>query len=312
MRLKAFARRSTLQTSAGVLGVLLFTSANSQSPPPSGPPISGSVLVAPSSVGSFTTFGSAPSGVSAKWLQGALGVGSPAATLFMEQPVSDVVNAPYSAVGDTESVTRFADGNRIVQTTSVRYYRDGRGRTRIERPIPGVATATTVMINDMVNGEHTILYPQAKMAQVIKMASIQSVNAQPGGHQPPASLPPTGIQLLLTGGSLAANMSAPATVSLGEKEIEGVTATGTRWEQTLAAGVIGNDKPITITVEQWYSAELGVMVSASQRTSTGAEVTYSLHDISRSEPDSALFAAPADYIRHESSPVVMTATSKID
>jgi len=73
-------------------------------------------------------------------------------------------------------------------------------------------------------------------------------------------------------------------------------------------GLVTSTIGLTITVEQWHSAELGVIVCASQRTS--AEVTYSLRDISSSEPDSALFAVPADYIRHESLPMVMTADSK--
>lgn len=298
MRWRAFTRRSTLQASACALGVLLSASVNSQSSP-SAPSAYGSVVAARN--------------LNAMWLRGALGVGLPTATLFMEQPAASVVNAPYSAVGDTESVTRFPDGNRIVQTTSVRYYRDGQGRTRIERPLPGIDTAVTVMINDIVSGQYYILHPQAKMAQVLKVP-----NTQPVTRQPPVSAPEGGIQSLLTGGGLAlgstassqASTNAPSTISLGQKDMEGVTTIGSRWEQTFAAGTIGNDKPITVVVEQWYSSDLGVVVAASQRTSTEAELTYRLHNITRNEPDSALFAIPADYTRHEGQSMVMTATRK--
>jgi hypothetical protein len=303
MRRKAFTRRSTLQASACALGVLLSASVNSQSSP-SAPPADGSVVAARNLNAMW-------------WLRSALGVGLPTATLFMEQPVASVINAPYSAVGDTESVTRFPDGNRIVQTTSVRYYRDGQGRTRIERPLPGIDSAETVMINDIVSGQHYILHPQAKMAQVLKVPATQPA-AQPVTRQPPVPAPEGGIQSLLTGGGLAlgstassqASTNAPSTVSLGQKDMEGVTTIGSRWEQTFAAGTIGNDKPITVVVEQWYSSDLGVVVAASQRTSTGAELTYRVHNITRNEPDSALFAIPADYTRHEGQSMVMTAIRK--
>ncbi len=38
--------------------------------------------------------------------------------------------APYSGVGTTEIVTTLADGNRITRTNTMRYFRDGLGRTR--------------------------------------------------------------------------------------------------------------------------------------------------------------------------------------
>jgi len=247
-------------------------------------------------------------------LRGVLGLSPSTTSLFMEQSAECVVNAPYLAVGDTESVTRFPDGNRIVQTTSIRYYRDSQGRTRTERPIPGTGTMVTVMINDIVGGQHYLLQPQAKIAQVMKTpAPIQTAT-----RHPPVSAPASGIQFLMSGG-LASESSAsgearapaaPSNVSLGQQELEGLTTTGTRWEQTFAAGTLGNDKPITVTIEQWYSPDLGVIVFASQHTSTGAEMTYRLHNITRSEPDSALFTIPADYTRQEGMSMAVTAIRK--
>ena len=45
-------------------------------------------------------------------------------------------------------------------------------------------------------------------------------------------------------------------VSLGEKSIEGLRAVGTQKTYTLAAGAVGNEKAVTITVEQWSSPDL--------------------------------------------------------
>src|SRR5690349_20806339 len=41
-------------------------------------------------------------------------------------------DAPYSGVGTSEIVTTLADGNRIVRTNTMKYYRDSRGPTRTE------------------------------------------------------------------------------------------------------------------------------------------------------------------------------------
>lgn len=43
--------------------------------------------------------------------------------------------------------------------------------------------------------------------------------------------------------------------SLGNRTIEGVVTEGTRTVRTIARGAIGNDRPIDIVTEQWYSPE---------------------------------------------------------
>jgi hypothetical protein len=55
-----------------------------------------------------------------------------AGPFFAEEPPA-VAGAPFAAVVKTQSVTAFADGNRIVRTNTVNYFRDGQGRTRTER-----------------------------------------------------------------------------------------------------------------------------------------------------------------------------------
>ena len=47
---------------------------------------------------------------------------------------------------------------------------------------------------------------------------------------------------------------------LGQQVVEGVLATGTRTTTTLPAGTIGNEQPIVVLSEQWFSEELKVLV----------------------------------------------------
>jgi hypothetical protein len=50
------------------------------------------------------------------------------------------------------------------------------------------------------------------------------------------------------------------TKDLGERTFEGVSATGVRHIATLPAGAIGNELPIEIVSERWYSADLDALV----------------------------------------------------
>jgi hypothetical protein len=56
-----------------------------------------------------------------------------AAQAFFAAEPPAIAGAPFSGVAKTESVTVFADGNRVVRTNTVYYFRDGQGRTRTER-----------------------------------------------------------------------------------------------------------------------------------------------------------------------------------
>lgn len=89
--------------------------------------------------------------------------------------------------------------------------------------------------------------------------------------------------------------AAPVKEDLGEQTIEGVLATGTRTTTTIPAGAIGNEQPIVVVSEQWFSSELEVQVLTKHTDPRVGETTYRLTNISRSEPDKALFAVPADY-----------------
>jgi hypothetical protein len=82
---------------------------------------------------------------------------------------------------------------------------------------------------------------------------------------------------------------------LGTQSIEGVTARGTRTSHVIPAGKIGNEKPITVTTESWFSDEVGMEVLRVHKDPWSGEVTTKVTNIRRGEPDASLFTAPADY-----------------
>lgn len=85
------------------------------------------------------------------------------------------------------------------------------------------------------------------------------------------------------------------TEKLEARSFDGVTAEGTRTTTTIPAGDLGNEQPINIVDERWYSNELQVVVMTRHSDPRSGETTYRLTNISRTEPAAVLFQVPSDY-----------------
>jgi hypothetical protein len=85
------------------------------------------------------------------------------------------------------------------------------------------------------------------------------------------------------------------TESLGSQTMEGVVASGVRTTRTIAAGQIGNERPITVVTEVWTSPELKTIVSSKRDDPRMGEQTFRLTNIVRAEPDPSLFTVPSDF-----------------
>ena len=90
-------------------------------------------------------------------------------------------------------------------------------------------------------------------------------------------------------------LGAPQKESLGQRTVEGVEAEGTRITHTIAAGEIGNEQPINIVSESWYSPELQTIVMSRHSDPRVGETVYRLTNINRAEPARTLFEIPSDY-----------------
>jgi hypothetical protein len=85
------------------------------------------------------------------------------------------------------------------------------------------------------------------------------------------------------------------TEALGVQDFEGVEAEGTRTITTIPAGAIGNERPIDIVYERWYSKDLQLIVSSKHSDPRFGDQTYKLTNIIRANPDGTLFTLPADF-----------------
>lgn len=189
-----------------------------------------------------------------------------------------VKGAPYSATVITESVQTLGNGAKINRTTTASVYRDSEGRTRHEQTLDAIGPFSAAgkprqmtFINDPVAGAQYVLDAENKTARKMKTWS----GPRPD-HHPPSS-------------------TQAKTESLGSQTIEGVAAEGTRFTLTIPAGKIGNDQPLEIVSERWYSPDLQVVILSKHTDPRMGVHTYRLTSINRAEPAKSLFDVPADY-----------------
>jgi hypothetical protein len=211
-----------------------------------------------------------------------------------------VTGAPYSADITTEIVQQLADGNRIERRSTSSVARDGEGRVRREQQVTAIGpilpsrNAQIVTINDPVAKVHYSLDTERKVAIQLPMPlAAKFVGAGPdrtlfvARTEKGDLVPPP-----LVG---ARQVQDARTETLGTKEVEGVTAEGTRVTVSIPAGAIGNLAPIEIVSERWYSPELQTVVLSRRSDPRFGETTYRLTNIVRAEPPAELFQLPADY-----------------
>lgn len=149
--------------------------------------------------------------------------------------------------------------------------------------------------------------------QQITMPAIKSqIETTVGGSGTTVTttVSPKAQAITVAPGFYSYNTDEGKTESLGTKTFEGVQAEGTRVVTTIEAGKIGNERPIEIVSERWFSKELDLTVYSRYYDPRFGEQIYRLTNIDRSEPDRSLFTVPSDYkITAESQMKVYTTTT---
>ena len=257
---------------------------------------------------------------------------APTAGVHVTLEARAITGAPYTAEAVTESVQMLADGNRIVRRNTVRVSRDGSGRTRREILGPD-GQVETVTISDPSKGVSHMLHPATQTAHQTSVltkvattqggagtvshtahlevaeekAAIEAKVAQAAqvwtAGQPLTRETTSHITMLERGITTVGPVSwvshaatqPPTKEDLGQQTIEGVVTKGTRSTTVIPAGAIGNEQPITIVAEEWFSPELKVLVMTKHVDPRAGETTYRLTNIVRAEPDPSLFEKPASY-----------------
>ena len=187
-----------------------------------------------------------------------------------------VKGIPFSATVVAESTQTLADGNRIVRSSASLIARDSEGRTRREQ-----GGGSVLFITDPVAGVNYVIEPRSRSAW--KFASSN------------AATPSTPAESNGVSGRVSEATANINREPLGTQTIEGILADGMRMTRTIPAGQAGNELPVEITSEIWYSTELQTAVMTDKRDPRLGEINSKLTHIQLDEPAHSLFEVPADY-----------------
>jgi len=200
-----------------------------------------------------------------------------------------VTNAPFSAQVMRETIQVLSDGTRVDQKETDSIARDSVGRTRQEITLPAIGPLAAsgqaphiAFIRDPAAGKDYTIYIMNEDKKTVIAFS------HPAGASEP------GRRLMKQKMNSGENPNVQ-TVSLGTKTMDGLTVQGTRRIRTIPVGQIGNDKPIVITRDEWYSPDLQMVISSTRSDPRFGTTTYQLANINRADPPQSLFMVPPDY-----------------
>lgn len=246
----------------------------------------------------------------------------------------DIKGAPYAADEVTQFSQTLGDGTRIQRETKVAVYRDGQGRVRRETPseitimdpeagvlyslnpktmtgrkskmavfitrsVSGPKTTVDVTVNSEgpLSAEQKARIAEARSMVVVTGAAGEKAKVELAELQAAAQAKAGGVLGGITSSSTGQVMykTMAAGEPIGQQMVEGVLCDGTRSSETIAAGAIGNDKPIQTVNERWYSSELKTTVRTMRTDPRNGDETFRLTNIRRGEPGPDLFQVPAGY-----------------
>jgi hypothetical protein len=194
--------------------------------------------------------------------------------------------APFSFTLVTEWARPMNNGGNFTLTNERHIVRDSKGRIYQERWIlvpKGSKIKSWMDIFQITDPDLHTWYncdTKTKVCDLYRYHLTTSDNFQP----------PTSVS-----GPLSDGTGFRQHEDLGLNSVEGQETHGYRETTTFNPGVMGNDKPMVVTREFWYSTHLAVnLISILDQPMTGKQV-FTVKELSTSEPDPSFFDVPADY-----------------
>jgi hypothetical protein len=209
--------------------------------------------------------------------------------------VTPIPNAPFSGVVKVERSVVVRDGSVFNSKTIRDIGRDSHGRIHNERRaiVPASYDKAPPLVRIHVYD------PQTRISTWLDPKErtfwTHTVN------HPPSTVPPAVRFASPTGDGIPHNEFTKEE-DLGIHEMEGLAVRGVREIQTVPADNKGTGKEITITDEYWYSEDLRIYVMIKHSDPRKETVTMTITQVSRADPDPALFEVPSGYKRAQSGP----------
>ena len=212
----------------------------------------------------------------------------------MPPAMAAVRGEPYSLARESSQVRTLVDGTHItlIATTEKRF-RDSQGRTRTEAPLCGHKTedpdAVLIQIHDPVAGFAYILDVQNHIAYRYALRVLDASSATRATATLNSALPQARTE------RLPADAPKETTEPLPPQTVDGVTVDGTRTTTVIPEGAEGNDRPITVVRESWFSPYLNLPLLSKISDPRSGETTSRITNVDTSEPSPLLFQPPLDY-----------------
>jgi uncharacterized protein YecT (DUF1311 family) len=206
------------------------------------------------------------------------GLSGPIQGLF----IPDISGQPFRTRATLELTRQLADGSTVEQKSYMYIARDSNGRVYREgrELVPAGSDLEPSLLRKIVYDPKTLLKftctPERKVCTQITYNPALNPTVEPTG---PAQ----------------DGKSVLERKDLGTKTIEGLQAIGTREIRTYSPGAFGNDKPVVVTREIWFSPQLQINLSVTRMDPRSGTQKIETVDLKLGEPAADWFAIPDGY-----------------
>jgi hypothetical protein len=202
----------------------------------------------------------------------------------VEIGISHRTGQPFTATEVTTITQTLADGTKITRTAEDHIARDSGGRFYKEQHFPWTHDSRNpvyyVYIYDPSVKERIHLDPQKHLAMQGPAEPMYTRDYKPNED--------LAIRATRKGETVK-------TEKLDNQDISGLHCWGRRTTRLVPRGAFGNDQPIEIVDEFWYSDELGLDIVRRHSDPRSGEQVSELHDLQRSEPAPEIFKVPQGF-----------------
>lgn len=193
-----------------------------------------------------------------------------------------IAGQPFQGKIPVQVTRQLPDGTTVAQKYYTLVARDGTGRTYRESRdiVPADSDREPALMHTVVYDPKTNLvtscYPERRTCQHVNLVSSTNSPDEPVG-------PSSDGKSVLT------------RESLGTKKLDGLDVQGTRETTTYRPGAFGNDKPVVVTKEFWYSPQLQFNLSVTRIDPRNGTQKLEVTDLKLGEPSAEWFAMPDGY-----------------
>jgi hypothetical protein len=194
--------------------------------------------------------------------------------------IPSLPNAPFAATVNAEWIRQLGDGSTITLKNHRAIARDSAGRIFQERqtlvPDDGKSQSAVsqIEISDPISHSLYICVPRERVCQLEEFSAPEFARPASPGAAPKYP-------------------GAPEVEDLGKQSISGLETVGTRETIVIPAGTIGNNSPLLLKREFWYSPRLGVNLISKRQDPRAGLQNFEVTNITLGEPEAKLFEVPS-------------------